>query len=213
MTSKEIKSINPNTLNLPIFQNEKDAVIVKRMHLNVPVLENENDVETEKKVFFKQGLFNMTSDKNYFKSLEQLESNNYRLIHNVFVGEDKIYLPLYEAKLTSQYNHRHGSFENVPVSNRFGIRAQTNKPTIDNLRNSTWPIIPRYWVMNEAIYNSKPNEWKFKWFLGFRNAISSVADSRSVSFTIIPYSGVGNSMPLLFVSEAISSALVAKSMP
>ena len=157
LTSEEIKNINPNTLNLPIFQNENDAKIVKKMQLNIPVLENENTVDTNWKAFFKQGLFNMTTDKNHFNVYEKLESNKNRLIHNRFVGVKTTFFPLYEAKLTSQYNHRHGSFENVPASNRFGIRAQTNKPSIADLKNASWPIIPRYWVMNlSLIHISEP---------------------------------------------------------
>jgi hypothetical protein len=118
-------------------------------------------------------------------------------------------LPLYEAKLTSQYNHRHGTFAGVPAVERFGVRAQTNKPTLEEISNPELSVLPRYWVEDRFVEESVPKEWRNRWFLGFRNAISAVADSRSISFALIPRVAVGNSMPLLFCyGPATESAML-----
>ena len=61
-----------------------------------------------------------------------------------------------------------------------------------------WSVITRYWVKDTDVCEQVPNSWKYQWLIGFRNAISSYSDSRSVRFTIIPKHGVGNSMPLVF---------------
>ena len=63
--------------------------------------------------------------------------------------------------------------------------------------------LPRYWVEEKEVNRKIPDFWKYQWLLGFRNAISAVADSRSVRFTIIPRYGVGNSMPLIFSDKPV----------
>ena len=93
----------------------------------------------------------MTTDKKQFKSLEQLQAAGCVLTGNVFSRDSVRFLPLYEAKLTSQFNHRHGTFDGAPAAERFGTRAQTNKPTYEDLQNPSWSILPRYWVAEEAV--------------------------------------------------------------
>jgi hypothetical protein len=205
-----IARINPNTLNLPILKSSRDARVVDNIHKRISVLQYDKGIgESDWDIEFKQGLFNMTSDKKEFKTFEQLQSLNFKLKGNIFVNNDDTYLPLYEAKLTSQYNHRHGTFENVSVSERFGTRAQTNKPSSVNLFDPHWNVLPRYWTNKDLTLEKIPENWKRKWFLGFRNAISAVADSRSIAFVIIPRVAVGNSLPLLFCyDDPISSAIL-----
>ena len=48
-----------------------------------------------------------------FRTREQLEQSGWRLEGNVFVKEDERYLPLYEAKLFHQYDHRFATFEDA----------------------------------------------------------------------------------------------------
>ncbi|MFM8294253.1 MAG: hypothetical protein ACKN9E_06865, partial [Microcystaceae cyanobacterium] len=64
-------------------------------------------------------------------------------------------------------------------------------------------VIPRYWVKELDVNQVVFDFWKYKWLIGFRNAINAFADSRSVRFTIIPRYGVGNSMPLIFSDKPV----------
>jgi len=174
------------------------------------VLENETSPSDNPwKSDFKQGLFNMTTKKSLFKSFEFLTSDGFTLRGTTFSKNEKVFKPLYEAKLTSQFNHRHGSFEGVSEDQRFGTRAQTNKPDVVLLQDPTWQPRPRYWVDQTEIEATIPNGWERSWFMGFRNAISAVADARSVAFAVIPRVGVGNSMPLLFLDEQSFDCLTA----
>ena len=194
-----IRRMNPNTLNLPILQSSRDALLVSDIHRRIPVLQREGGApDNIRRIEFRQGLFNMTSDKKLFKSLEHLQENGCTLTGNLFMKEDEVFLPLYEAKFTSQFNHRHGTFDGVPASERFGTRAQTNKPIIEKLQNPNWAVLPRFWVDGQTLNHAVLDGWGNQWLLGFRNAISAVADSRSVAFAVVPRVGVGNSMPLLF---------------
>ena len=79
----------------------------------------------------------------------------------------------------------------------YGTRAPTIKSTLVQLNEPTWTVRPRYWVPREEVENRVNRLWSFNWLVAFRNAISAVADARSVGFSIIPRFGVGNSLPLL----------------
>ena len=41
LNTEDIELLNPNTKNLPIFENKLDAELVKKIYKNVPVLSNE----------------------------------------------------------------------------------------------------------------------------------------------------------------------------
>lgn len=210
LTPNEISLLNPNTGNLPIFKSTVDASITKRFYERIPVLVNESQNSiTKDKVEFRQGLFNMTTDKHFFNTSESVQTKGVDFTLRASQGKSGDFLPLFEAKLTTQYNHRFGTFEGVGEKDRFGTRAQTNKASIEQLKDPSWYNIPRYWVSEEHVEDAVPNRWKNQWLLGFRNAVSAVADSRSVSFVIIPRTGVGNSMPLIFnYSDTEFSALL-----
>ena len=195
----DIRSINPNTMNCPTFRTAKDAELIKMIHKQIPVLIEEGPPEENPwGVSFRQGLFNMTSDSHLFRSREQLEGESWSLESNVFRRGEETYLPLYEAKLAHQFNHRAATFKGICQSRRFRIHAGTISLTPSELNDPFHTTIPRYWVSDLEVASRVPNA--LKWFIGFRNAISAVADSRSLVATIIPFAAVGNSLPLLIWS-------------
>jgi len=199
MTIDDIQRINPNTLNCPTFRTSQDAEIIKRIYSKVDVLIREERADHNPwGIRFKQGLFNMTSDSHLFSTREQLERDGWLLRGNTFVRDRDLMLPLYEAKFASQFNHRAATFDGIPETDRFRIHAGTNPVTQSAVEDPLFQVIPRYWVPESAVRSQHAN--RCRWFLGFRNAISAVADSRSLVAVILPYAGIGNSMPLLLFS-------------
>lgn len=204
LTLKDIVNINPNTLNCPTFAKAADALLVRHIHTLFPIITRAvPPTNNPWNISFKQGLFNMTTDSHLFLPREDLERDGWCLDGNIFTRNGIVALPLYEAKLTSQYNHRAATFQDVSANNRFRTHAGTNESTADHLRDATYYVIPRYWVQTTHIRQVCPKNTG--WFIGFRNAISAVADSRSLVATIIPYAGVGNSMPLLLFDVAVGN--------
>jgi len=192
-----IELINPNTKTLPMFNSKVDAKIITQIYKTTPILVNEKNNEQN---FWKINyftMFHMTNDSNLFITKEELENNGFKLNGNIFFKKNENYLPIYEAKLTSQYNHRSSTFEGVKVEDRFKIHAGVNSSNIGELKNFTWISLPRYWVNRTKVEQAVNNRWAHRWFMGFRNAISAVADARSVSFCVVPKYGVGNSLPLI----------------
>jgi hypothetical protein len=66
-------------------------------------------------------------------------------------------------------------------------------------------VLPRYWITEEAV---RARGGDAPWHLGFRNAISAVADSRSLVAAVIPRAGVGNSLPLIAGPDARRSCVL-----
>ena len=58
-------------------------------------------------------MINMTSHSHLFRTREELDEEGWLLRGNVFVRDGERYLPLYEAKLFHQYDHRFATFEGV----------------------------------------------------------------------------------------------------
>jgi hypothetical protein len=193
----DIKLINPNTKNLPIFQSHKDAALVSCLHRRYPVLLNESSTANPWNIQF-QRMFDMSNDSEDFKSYEQLVELYGHPVGNVFEHLDKSLLPLFESKLVEQFNHRAATFEGTSASERFGTRARTNKSTLAQLSTPYYRNYPRHWIDRSLVCERSGNR---RWLIGFRNAISAVADSRSVVVAVVPLLGVGNSMPLFFCGE------------
>lgn len=183
----DIKRINPNTLNCPVFSTARDATLVKDIHIRLPIFIEEGVEEKNKWDIKLTSMFHMTNDSNLFKSLESLTASNQ-------AANREDYLPLYESKFIDQFNHRSNTFENIPASERFRTRARTNEITVADLDNPDFYILPRYWVPEKEV---AIRAQQTVWSLGFRNAMSAVADSRSLIAAVIPFVGVGNSMPLV----------------
>lgn len=211
LSIEDIERLNPNTFNLPILRTVEDVNLIKRIYQSVPVLENEALQQNFWGIKF-AAMFHMTNDSSpFFHKKSQLEEDGWYLDNNLLRKNNKYYLPLYESKLTDIFNHRESTFAGIPESDMYGTRPRTNKTTLENLENSNWSILPRYWVPDTEVEARIPDNWKYSWLIGFRNAISAVADSRSVRFAISPKFGVGNSMPLIFSDQQPKkiSALVA----
>ncbi len=135
ITAEDFKLINPNTRTCPIFRSEQDATLTKKVYRRLPVLIEE---ETEShaannpwKVSFRQGLFNMTSAS--------------KLFHENKVSDETKYLPLYEAKMIHQFDHRWATY----VAS--GNTTDTVDVTLTQKKDSNFDVSPRYWVEEKEV--------------------------------------------------------------
>jgi hypothetical protein len=144
LTATDLKSINPNTRTCPIFRTRYDAELTKKIYRRVPVLINENTGENPWEISFKQGLFNMTSDSHLFRTRKELEAEGYELKGNIFVraGAD-VYLPMYEAKMIWQFDHRFGSYEGLSKRPQ---NAPLIHPTGEQYTRPSFIVQSWYWV-------------------------------------------------------------------
>ena len=97
-------------------------------------------------------MFDMSNDSGLFRTREQLEADGWQLAGNAFVrgdAEPECYLPLYEAKLFHQYDHRFATFDGVAAKDLKGGKAEPM--TAAEKADSQAVVLPRYWVPEEEV--------------------------------------------------------------
>ncbi|GHT97681.1 hypothetical protein FACS1894142_2730 [Spirochaetia bacterium] len=186
---EEFTLLNPNTLTCPVFRSEKDAELTKNIYRRVPVLIKEEvsaigSTPNPWGIQFMR-MFDMSNDSGLFQTSH---------------GTDQ--LPLYEAKLIHQFDHRWATYnDSMGVVD---VKAEQKQ-------NSTFTIRPHYWVDKSEVLEritgkretednrvNKTEEQKpSKWLMGWRD-ITNAMNERTVIASIIPQVGAGDTFLLLF---------------
>jgi hypothetical protein len=194
LSADDFALLNPNTRTCPIFRTRRDAEITKGIYGRVPVLVNEEMGEAGNpwRVSFRQGLFNMASDSGMFRTREQLEEAGWRLKGNVFRRGDEAYLPLYEAKMTHQFDHRFGDYAAVPSDSS---SVQLPDVPLERHADADFLPLPRYWVAAKEVEARLVDRWTCDWLLGWRD-ICRNTDERTVISAVIPRTAVGDTFLL-----------------
>ncbi|NMC21704.1 MAG: SAM-dependent DNA methyltransferase, partial [Thermogutta sp.] len=125
LTAEDLALLNPNTRTCPVFRTRADAELTKAIYRRVPVLVNERTGQNPWGVNFRQGLFNMSSDSGLFQTAPAAGL-----------------VPLYEAKMLWQFDHRFGSYEGVHDRNSTHLPT----PTPDQYADPNFVVRPWYWV-------------------------------------------------------------------
>ncbi|MGJ3592505.1 Eco57I restriction-modification methylase domain-containing protein [Stutzerimonas stutzeri] len=138
LTPGEFLLINPNTLTCPVFRSERDAELTKKLYRAAPVLMRDAVVEGEGKqakvvepaqnpwgISF-MTMFHMSNDSHLFK----YECTPDRL-------------PLYEAKLIHQFDHRWATYT---------AEGNSRDVTLAEKADPAFTVTPRYWVEAREIW-------------------------------------------------------------
>jgi hypothetical protein len=208
LAAEDFRLLNPNTRTAPIFRSRRDAELTKHIYRRVPVLIHEGRGQASNPwgVEFMQGLFNMTSDSHLFRTREELEREGFRLEGNGFVRGEERYLPLYEAKMIHQFDHRFGDYAMQPPGSK---STQLPEVALERLADPNYRVLPRYWVPEaEVEARLRAKGWDRGWLLGWRN-ITNVTNERTVIAAVIPRVGVGNSYPLILTKASTAPYLAA----
>jgi hypothetical protein len=195
LTRDDIACINPNTHTCPIFRTKKDAELTLDICQRVPVLVNEETGKNPWGVSFLR-MLDMANDSAHFRTPDQLSARGFALVGNRFRNGGDVWLPLYEAKMIWQFDHRFGSL--------IGVAAGEGRPS---RKYEGWygvapddPVelaMPRYWVDSTEIGNRLAHVTPRRWLIGFRD-VTNVVVERTAVFSLLPRVGVGHTMPLVF---------------
>jgi hypothetical protein len=172
LTPDEFRLINPNTLTCPVFRSERDAELTKKLYRAALVLITEGPPERNPwGISFSQGLFNMTSDSGLFRD-----------------APAPGWLPLYEAKMIHQFDHRWATY---------AADGSSGDVAVDAKQDPSFRVTPRYWVdATEVESRLAAKGWSRGWLMGWRD-ICRATDERTVIASVVPKVGVGNQMPLM----------------
>lgn len=138
LTPDDFRLINPNTLTCPVFRSERDAELTKKLYRAAPVLMKDAVIADEAKsarvlepavnpwgISFST-MFHMSNDSHLFA---------------YEAAPDR--LPLYEAKLIHQYDHRWATYTS-DGSSRDMTPPEKQSPEIE--------VTPRYWVNAREVW-------------------------------------------------------------
>lgn len=98
------------------------------------------------------------------------------------------YVPLYEAKMIHQFDHRWATYE--AEDSRDMTLAEKQEPEVE--------ATPRYWVPEaEVASRLRAKGWDRGWLMGWRD-ITNATNERTVIAAFAPPFAVGHTMPLFF---------------
>ncbi|MHB2017310.1 MAG: Eco57I restriction-modification methylase domain-containing protein [Candidatus Xenobia bacterium] len=174
LSAADLRLMNPKTGTLPIFRSARDADITRAIYQRVPVLRAAWDLDMAM-------LFQMSGDSHLFRTAQELERDGYRLCGNVFERKTDRYLPLYEAKMMHQYDHRWAGYVDGKV--RSGS------------------CMPRYWVQEAEVERRVSLRSERRWLLAWRDVCRST-DERSAIACALPRVGVGHTAQILYPQQS-----------
>ena len=192
LTAEEIELLNPNTRTCPIFRTTRDAEITKRIYRAAPVLVREGPPEVNPwGVTFKR-MFDMSNDSHLFRTRRELEDAGYALgADGRFRGHGECWLPLYEAKMIHQFDHRFATFEGGPAEDR------TRDVTPAEHADPGFVPLPRYWVEEREVEREVGSTRDHRgWLLGWRD-IARNTDERTFISSVFPLSGAGDTLLIM----------------
>lgn len=138
LTPDEFALLNPNTRTCPIFRSKQDAELTKAIYRRVPVLIREavkdgkgSLVEPEANpwgIQF-QTIFHMSNDSGLFRNAPDADT-----------------LPLYEAKMIHQFDHRWASWTTTPDG-----KLKTDDCSEAQKMDADFSVTPRYWVERNEV--------------------------------------------------------------
>lgn len=138
MTPEDFDLINPNTHTCPVFRSEEDAKLAKKIYKKAGVFVNENDEENGNlwKIKFST-MFHMSNDSGLFVGAELLKRVQGDGHAELLVSASgSRYLPLYEAKLMHQFDHRWNTF----------VNGEPKDVTVEQKEDINFTVTPQYYV-------------------------------------------------------------------
>jgi len=181
LSSEDFKLLNPNTRTCPIFRRKTDADLTIKIYRHCPVLVDETKKDGNPWGVSFNTMFHMSNDSHLFCTRDKLEAEGYKFKGNIFVKENDIYLPLYEAKMIWQFDHRFGTYEGLKKRPQ---NTSLPHPTIEEYTDPNFIVQPWYWVK----YNDLPfifNNQKYNFWICYRFS-TSPTNERTFITTVIP---------------------------
>lgn len=189
---QDIVLVNPNTFTAPAFRTIKDAGLMRRLYSQMPVLLRESTLPQNPWGIRFSRMFDMANDSHLFRTRDQLEADGWRLKRNIFRKDGEEYVPLFDAKMAQQYNHRAAELGHSGHQFR---KISKERATIDELRDPNFTPSPLYYIKRSELV-ARTQGWRREWFLGFKD-ITGTTSVRLAAFAIIPRYGVGHPFPVV----------------
>lgn len=202
LSPEQIAAINPNTRTAPVFRSRADAELTARIYRNAPVLidEGKGPAGNPWGVSF-MAMFHMSNGSHLFRTARQLADHGFARDGTDWVQDATRFVPLYEAKMIHQFDHRWATYEPDGESTRDVSEAEKRSPDFEPM--------PRYWVPERKVEDRlRAKGWSRGWLMGWRD-ITNATDKRTVIAGVVPRVGVGNNLTLMFFDASLAPEKLA----
>lgn len=198
--SEDCRRVNPNTGTVPIYRSSQSGDLLGRIYARLPILvEHEDGVEHKVWPVKYYTMFHMTNASGLFRTKRELmeDEGGYPVGGQVYGTKLGKWLPLYEGKMISNFNHRYA-----------GVRANSNSvsgqgvpvhSSVGQLEDPSFVPEPRYWVAESEI------TFDGEYVLAF-NDVCNTNNKRSLIAALVPRSGYGNKLPVLVPTGEFSAS-------
>ncbi|WP_020519494.1 Eco57I restriction-modification methylase domain-containing protein [Catelliglobosispora koreensis] len=194
LTPEEITLLNPNTGTCPVFNTRRDAEITLGIYQRVPVLWGP-DGNLWQLTFM--AMFHMANDSGNFSAADDLLRAGWMLDGNVYRRGSDRRLPLYEAKMAHQFDHRFSTYAGA-TQEQLNVGTLPRMSDSEHIDPARVPL-PRYWVPQELIEKTLTESsdrsmarWDRDWLLGWRK-ITNTGNERTFVSLVLPLVGVADS--------------------
>ena len=195
LTPEDFAVLNPNTRTCPTFRSVADAELNKRIYRRTGVLWDERRETGNRWHLSFMAMFHMANDSALFRTRAEMEKGGQALKGNCWDGPLGSLLPLIEAKLVNQFDHRFATYEGA-------TQANLNKGTLPRMdsRSHADPSIlttPEYWIEAAQVRGRLPSGYEGAYLLGWRG-ITRSSDVRTVMSACVPTAACGDTLLLMF---------------
>lgn len=203
LAAKEVLALNPNTGTLPMFRSRKDADITLGIYSRHPILIRDDDPDGNPWELSFATMFHMANDSGLFHAPDDLTDATFNGWS--YERDGKEYVPLYEAKMLSHFDHRFSTY-------RGATQAQLNVgalPRLTDEQHDDPELEPRarYWVARNEVEGRLKGRWDRQWLLGWRD-ITNSGNERTFVPSVLPASAVGHVFPVAVPEDPILAVLL-----
>jgi Eco57I restriction-modification methylase len=199
LTADDIALLNPETRTCPVFRFRRDADLTRTIyrHVSVPDFGKHDADSWEIRLFT---MLHSSSAAHLFLTEAELPEGADKE-STCWVTDAERYLPLYEGKMFSQFDHRSAG---VQMTSNVSRPAQPVASSVAEHRDPGWVPSPRAWVAECEIGKHSPDLVETRWFLGFKDVTAST-NERTFIAAFLPTSGITDSVNLVGIQNPNTS--------
>jgi hypothetical protein len=200
LSSEDVLLLNPNTGTLPVFRSKRDADITIGIYQRHPVLIKDGDPVGNPWGLSFGRLFDMANDSGLFQTAADLTELGASFDGWSWSNDSQRWLPLYEAKMLSHFDHRFGTYADA-------TQAQLNKGTLPRLsgaqhEDSDLEPLARYWIEEGEVSKAIGERTDAGWLLGWRD-ITNASNERTFIPSVLPRAAVGHVFPIVVSTSSL----------
>lgn len=195
LTADALAELNPNTKTVPLVRGRRELELLQQLHKVAPVLslDTANGEVNPWGVDYHR-MFDMSNDSDAFVAASDLADGEPTPAGHI-KSDGQTYTRVYEGRMTDIYNHRAAHAKDA-AGNLYRSGASETVSTTE-LTDTSFTVASRYYVPRSLV-DERTDDYTpaTDWFLTFKD-ITSATNARTMRAAVVPYTAVGNKLPIL----------------